>query len=320
MTFSSKVVSGLQCPSFQGAFELMFITCCHFFSCSTVGVSNCALGLNEIREVVSPQSPRDSWSIPNLKALGEHWDISREAQSTWQMSLLNQLNFTPMKCWTIGRSIVTSLTWLRVFCCGEVAPTSAYSARTFRFGSLSTLWFFLPQSLLVWNTLSFCLQCFSTCSHMAYYVLTTMHAPTLRRGVVWDLSCSVWDHLDVQLSPEQALKGPKRGTDWTHTRWEFSFSFKWQPPPELFELILFLLHLLKANRVTCFLYQFMKTGLNVYRVYSKNTPVDISTVSSSGGLFSNMYKDYLYYAHVMLKSELAPLFCVYWLASIVTLS
>jgi hypothetical protein len=59
----------------------------------------------------------------------------------------------------------------------------------------------------------------------------------------------------------------------------------------------------KGLRVTAFLYQATKTALALYRVYSKSTPVDISTVSKSGNIFSKLYVDYLYYAHLMLGSK-----------------
>jgi hypothetical protein len=63
------------------------------------------------------------------------------------------------------------------------------------------------------------------------------------------------------------------------------------------------LDIYKANRVTCFLYQFMYTGLNVYRVYSKTAPVDISTVASSASIFSKLYANYLSYGHLLLRSK-----------------
>lgn len=59
----------------------------------------------------------------------------------------------------------------------------------------------------------------------------------------------------------------------------------------------------RMHRVTGFIYESMMIALQVYRVYSKNTPVDISTVSSSGGLASKLYKNYLYYLHMMLKCK-----------------
>lgn len=59
----------------------------------------------------------------------------------------------------------------------------------------------------------------------------------------------------------------------------------------------------RMHRVTGFIYESLMIALQVYRVYSKNTPVDISTVSSSGGLASKLYKDYLSYVHMMLKCK-----------------
>jgi hypothetical protein len=59
----------------------------------------------------------------------------------------------------------------------------------------------------------------------------------------------------------------------------------------------------KMHRVTGFLYEFMMTGLKVYRVYSKTTPVDISTVKEGGPLFSKLYVNYLRYLHLMFRSE-----------------
>jgi len=57
----------------------------------------------------------------------------------------------------------------------------------------------------------------------------------------------------------------------------------------------------KMHRVTGFLYEFMMTGLTVYRVYSKTTPVDISTVKEGGNLFSKLYVNYLRYLHLMFR-------------------
>lgn len=57
----------------------------------------------------------------------------------------------------------------------------------------------------------------------------------------------------------------------------------------------------KGIRVMAFLYTSIIGALKVYRVYSKNTPVDISTVSKSGSVFSKLYVNYLYYAHVCLR-------------------
>jgi hypothetical protein len=59
----------------------------------------------------------------------------------------------------------------------------------------------------------------------------------------------------------------------------------------------------KMHRVTGFLYEFLNTGLKVYKVYSKNTPVDISTVAKSGSLFSQLYVNYLAYVHTMLRCK-----------------
>jgi hypothetical protein len=59
----------------------------------------------------------------------------------------------------------------------------------------------------------------------------------------------------------------------------------------------------RMHRVTGFLYESMMIALQVYRVYSKSTPVDISTVSTSGGLASKLYKNYLSYLHMMLKCK-----------------
>jgi Pyruvate/2-oxoacid:ferredoxin oxidoreductase gamma subunit len=59
----------------------------------------------------------------------------------------------------------------------------------------------------------------------------------------------------------------------------------------------------KMHRVTGFLYEILNTSLKVYKVYSKNTPVDISTVAKSGSLFSQLYVDYLAYAHMMLRGK-----------------
>lgn len=63
----------------------------------------------------------------------------------------------------------------------------------------------------------------------------------------------------------------------------------------------------RMHRVTGFLYESLKIVLQVYRVYSKTSPVDISTVSKSGGLISSLYVDYLSYLHMMLK-------CKYYIA------
>lgn len=59
----------------------------------------------------------------------------------------------------------------------------------------------------------------------------------------------------------------------------------------------------KGLRVMDFLYSGMYVGLKVYRVYSKNTPVDISTESKRLAIFSKLYVNYLYYAHVLLQSK-----------------
>ena len=57
----------------------------------------------------------------------------------------------------------------------------------------------------------------------------------------------------------------------------------------------------RMHRVTGFLYETMKILLQVYRVYSKTSPVDISTVSKGGGVMSMLYVDYLTYLHMLLK-------------------
>ena len=57
----------------------------------------------------------------------------------------------------------------------------------------------------------------------------------------------------------------------------------------------------RMHRVTGFLYETMKILLQVYRVYSKTSPVDISTVSKGGGMMSALYVDYLTYLHLLLK-------------------
>jgi len=59
----------------------------------------------------------------------------------------------------------------------------------------------------------------------------------------------------------------------------------------------------KGLRVSAFLFKAMKTALGVYRVYIKSTPLDISTVSKSGNIISKLYVDYLYYAHLLLRSK-----------------
>jgi len=59
----------------------------------------------------------------------------------------------------------------------------------------------------------------------------------------------------------------------------------------------------RGLRVIAFLYKAMKTALGVYRVYSKNTPLDISTASNSANLFSKLYADYLCYLHVFLRCK-----------------
>lgn len=59
----------------------------------------------------------------------------------------------------------------------------------------------------------------------------------------------------------------------------------------------------RGLRAMAFLYKAMKTALGVYRVYSKSTPVDISTVSKSGNLISKLYVNYLSYAHLVLRSK-----------------
>lgn len=60
----------------------------------------------------------------------------------------------------------------------------------------------------------------------------------------------------------------------------------------------------KSLRVIGFMYETIVAALKVYRVYSKNTPVDISTVAKSGTIFSKLYINYLYYAHLLLRSKL----------------
>lgn len=59
----------------------------------------------------------------------------------------------------------------------------------------------------------------------------------------------------------------------------------------------------RMHRVTGFLYEFLFIGLKVYRVYSKTSPVDISTASKSGGLLSSLYLNYLTYLHMLLKCK-----------------
>jgi hypothetical protein len=59
----------------------------------------------------------------------------------------------------------------------------------------------------------------------------------------------------------------------------------------------------RMHRVTGFLYESLNVALQVYRVYSKTTPVDISTVSKSGGLVSKLYVNYLAYLHMLLKCK-----------------
>jgi hypothetical protein len=63
------------------------------------------------------------------------------------------------------------------------------------------------------------------------------------------------------------------------------------------------LDLYKQYRVTGFIYEILMIALQVYRVYSKNTPVDISTVKSSGSLFSKLYVNYLNYVHTILRRK-----------------
>jgi hypothetical protein len=59
----------------------------------------------------------------------------------------------------------------------------------------------------------------------------------------------------------------------------------------------------RMHRVTGFLYESLKIALQVYRVYSKTSPGDISTVLKSGGLMSSLYVNYLTYLHMMLKCK-----------------
>ncbi|KAL3910394.1 MAG: hypothetical protein SGILL_007707, partial [Bacillariaceae sp.] len=67
------------------------------------------------------------------------------------------------------------------------------------------------------------------------------------------------------------------------------------------ELSLALIEEYRMHRVTGFLYETMQILLQVYRVYSKTSPVDISTVSKGGGMMSMFYVDYLTYLHLLLK-------------------
>lgn len=66
---------------------------------------------------------------------------------------------------------------------------------------------------------------------------------------------------------------------------------------------LLLLDQYKMHRATGFIYEFLMTGLRIYREYSKNTPVDVSTVSKNGSLFSSLYVDYLYYIHTLFRRK-----------------
>jgi hypothetical protein len=59
----------------------------------------------------------------------------------------------------------------------------------------------------------------------------------------------------------------------------------------------------RMHRVIGFLYESLKIALQVYRVYSKTSPIDISTVSKSGNLLSSLYVNYLAYLHMMLKCK-----------------
>lgn len=69
------------------------------------------------------------------------------------------------------------------------------------------------------------------------------------------------------------------------------------------------LDLYKQYRVTGFIYELLMIASQVYRVYSKNTPVDISTVKSSGSLFSKLYVNYLSYVHTVLRRKLCLVVC-----------
>jgi hypothetical protein len=66
------------------------------------------------------------------------------------------------------------------------------------------------------------------------------------------------------------------------------------------------LDLYKQYRVTGFIYEILMIASQVYSVYSKNTPVDISTVKSSGSLFSKLYVNYLNYVHTVLGRKFRP--------------
>ena len=66
---------------------------------------------------------------------------------------------------------------------------------------------------------------------------------------------------------------------------------------------LYALDMYKTYRVTGFLYELIMGALKVYRIYSKNTPMDISTVKNSGTLFSKLYVNYLHYVHTLLRSK-----------------
>ena len=63
----------------------------------------------------------------------------------------------------------------------------------------------------------------------------------------------------------------------------------------------------RMNRTTGFLYEFIMTGLNVYRVYSKTSPVDLSTEVKKGvgvgTFFASFYSNYLGYLHLMFRSK-----------------
>lgn len=59
----------------------------------------------------------------------------------------------------------------------------------------------------------------------------------------------------------------------------------------------------KIHRVTGFIYEFLMTGLKIYRVYNKNIPFDISTVAKRGSPFSKFYVNYLSYAHTLLRCK-----------------
>jgi hypothetical protein len=69
----------------------------------------------------------------------------------------------------------------------------------------------------------------------------------------------------------------------------------------------------KALRVSAFLHKATKTALGVYRIYSKSTSIDISTVSKSGNILSHLYVEYLNHVHLVLRSKSAFLVPLYFL-------